>query len=399
MKRQASIHTQKKTMPLQIWGSFPHAAVRATDKHEMPSNISAETRFDQDFSRVAVCPSSPVTDQEYSKASCPLLPQRCPFGGACHTCPPRVRAKLKIGQPGDKYEREADRVADEIITVPTRSAVCCAPPRIQRCTGQANEETDTVPASVDRVLNSSGRPLEPVLRRNMEQRFGCDFSHVRVHSGKAARQSARDVNANAYTAGSNIVFGWGQYSPGTKKGRRLIAHELTHVVQSGSEGSHFDQRYEKCSASSIDHTIRRQDGGVDVDADSACDITLETGNIGNGFLNNLVHQQVCVDRHDQGRKRCFSFAATGLQTPQFSSTWLGWNSLVVGAVIKGEIYEPRPVSSATVVDRHTPTVAQGTRWLNYIRNTRLGIQDGYSVARHNCRLYSQWEFRDAPSHW
>jgi len=65
----------------------------------------------------------------------------------------------------------------------------------------------------------------------MEQRFGHDFSRVRVHAGGAAEQSARDVNANAYTVGHNIVFGSGRFSPGTNEGRRLLAHELTHVVQ------------------------------------------------------------------------------------------------------------------------------------------------------------------------
>jgi uncharacterized protein DUF4157 len=65
----------------------------------------------------------------------------------------------------------------------------------------------------------------------MEQRFRHDFSRVRVHTGEAAEQSARDVNANAYTVGHNIVFGGGRFAPETNEGRRLIAHELTHVVQ------------------------------------------------------------------------------------------------------------------------------------------------------------------------
>jgi len=70
----------------------------------------------------------------------------------------------------------------------------------------------------------------------MERRFGYDFSKVRVHSGKAAEESAREVNARAYAAGSHIVFGEGSFSPGTHDGRRLIAHELTHVIQqSGSK--------------------------------------------------------------------------------------------------------------------------------------------------------------------
>ena len=80
----------------------------------------------------------------------------------------------------------------------------------------------------------------------MGQRFGHDFSRVRVHSGGAAEQSARDVNANAYTVGHNIVFGAGRFAPGTHEGRRLIAHELTHVVQqSGVHGTPAGQGNEK----------------------------------------------------------------------------------------------------------------------------------------------------------
>jgi hypothetical protein len=70
----------------------------------------------------------------------------------------------------------------------------------------------------------------------MEQRFSYDFSRVRVHSGGIAEQSALDVNADAYTVGNDIVFGAGRFAPATQEGRRLIAHELTHVVQQ-SEGS------------------------------------------------------------------------------------------------------------------------------------------------------------------
>ena len=99
-------------------------------------------------------------------------------------------------------------------------------------------------------------------------------------------------------------------------------------------------------------------------------------------------------------KECFSFAANGsLQAPEFSTTWLGWSSIVAGAILNGEIYHPGPVPGATIVSRQTPTAAQAARWLSYMRDRRLGLKDGYSVARHNCRTFSQWEFRDAPSHW
>ncbi len=89
----------------------------------------------------------------------------------------------------------------------------------------------TVPPIVHDVLASSGRPLDAGTRSFMEPRFGHDFSQVRVYTDGRAAESARAVNALAYTVGRNVVFGAGQYAPGTSEGQRLLAHELTHVVQ------------------------------------------------------------------------------------------------------------------------------------------------------------------------
>jgi len=158
-------------------------------------------------------------------------------GGECEECAKKksgLQRKLAIGTSNDPLEQEADRVADQVMAASAHSVVRGAPLHIQRYAAQAIEGADTAPASVDRVLASSGRPLEPVLRQDMEQRFGHDFSQVRVHSGMAAEQSARDVNADAYTVGHNIVFGMDRFAPGTHAGRRLISHELTHVVQQAS---------------------------------------------------------------------------------------------------------------------------------------------------------------------
>ncbi|HET6861663.1 MAG TPA: DUF4157 domain-containing protein, partial [Pyrinomonadaceae bacterium] len=88
-----------------------------------------------------------------------------------------------------------------------------------------------LPAEVDHVLGSSGQSLDPAIRRWMEPRLGHDFSSVRVHTDAAAAESARKVNALAYTVGEDVVFATGQYSPNTKAGGTLLAHELTHVVQ------------------------------------------------------------------------------------------------------------------------------------------------------------------------
>lgn len=92
-----------------------------------------------------------------------------------------------------------------------------------------------VPPIVHEVLRSPGQPLDSATRAFMEPRFGHDFSRVRIHTDAKAVESARAVNALAYTVGRDIVFGLGRYVPGATVGKRLLAHELTHVVQQDSQ--------------------------------------------------------------------------------------------------------------------------------------------------------------------
>ena len=106
----------------------------------------------------------------------------------------------------------------------TGSGTCC-----DSCAG-----AKSVPAL---LATDPGRPLDAGLRTLMEPRFGHDFSAVRVHTGPAAAASARALDAEAYTVGSDIVFGEGRYAPRTRAGHRLLAHELTHVVQQGGGGA------------------------------------------------------------------------------------------------------------------------------------------------------------------
>jgi hypothetical protein len=156
-------------------------------------------------------------------------------GGDCEECKKKssqgLQAKLTVGASSDVYEQEADHVADQVTGASSHSAVRGAPLQIQRYAGGQTEPSTSAPASVDHALAESGAPLEPAVSQNMEQRFGHDFSQVRVHAGQSAQQSARDVNASAYTVGHDIVFGAGRFAPGTHEGQRLLAHELTHVVQ------------------------------------------------------------------------------------------------------------------------------------------------------------------------
>jgi hypothetical protein len=163
-----------------------------------------------------------------------------------------IQTKLKIGEANDRFEQEADRIADQVTATPAQLAFSAAPPLLQRVTGQPTGEMDAAPASVGRAVATPGRPLEPALRQEMEQRLGYDFSRVRVHAGGAAEQSAQDVNARAYTVGQDIVFGADRLRPATHEGRWLIAHELTHVVQqSSADGISFGQSHEKRGLSPV----------------------------------------------------------------------------------------------------------------------------------------------------
>jgi hypothetical protein len=162
--------------------------------------------------------------------------------------PGAIEANLKIGAVNDPLEHEADRVADRVMRLPAPDlSVAAAPPQVSRKCAECEYEKklrrksagplaggSEAPASVHKVLGSAGRPLDMGTRVFMEPRFGHDFSRVRVHTGANAEQSARDVNAHAYTVGRDIVFGAGRFAPATPSGRRLLAHELTHVVQQGS---------------------------------------------------------------------------------------------------------------------------------------------------------------------
>lgn len=120
-----------------------------------------------------------------------------------------------------------------------RKCACGGTPGVDgQCTECRNKRLQAhpfpAPSIVDDVLRSPGQPLDPSTRTFMEPRLGHDFSKVRVHADAKAAESAGAVNALAYAVGRDVVFGAGQYVPKTVAGKRLLAHELTHVVQQGT---------------------------------------------------------------------------------------------------------------------------------------------------------------------
>jgi len=169
-----------------------------------------------------------------------------------------IQAKLVVGQPGDKYEQEADRVAEQVMRMPepemqrqeeeeedliqTKPLVNQITPLVQMQVEEEellqakNREVATPEVAHDlesqiNAIRGGGRSLSGSERAYFEPRFGYDFSEVRVHTDLQAAELAQVMNARAFTIGRDIVFNKGEYAPETVRGERLLAHELTHVIQ------------------------------------------------------------------------------------------------------------------------------------------------------------------------
>jgi hypothetical protein len=167
-----------------------------------------------------------------------------------------VQAKLKVARPGDRFEREADRVAEEVLRLPDGAAaaaiVDAAAPGNAALAGRAGAggsvlggadppgALSTPGPAVHAALSSgaAGNPLPPASRAFFEPRLGADLSAVRLHTGPAAGAAAAELGANAFTYGQSIHFGHGRFAPESGEGQRLLAHELVHTIQQagGSDG-------------------------------------------------------------------------------------------------------------------------------------------------------------------
>jgi outer membrane protein OmpA-like peptidoglycan-associated protein len=159
-----------------------------------------------------------------------------------------IQSKLAVNSPGDIYEQEADQLAEQSLQMsePLQSPCACGggcskcqthahlhkQQHLQAKQVASSAAGQTVaPPSVHEVLASPGHPLEESTRAFFEPRFGQDLSHVRIHTGKQATESALAVGAMAYTVGNGIVFEGERYSPHTRAGQQLLAHELVHTLQ------------------------------------------------------------------------------------------------------------------------------------------------------------------------
>jgi len=161
--------------------------------------------------------------------------------------------------------------AEALMNGRTDALTPAAVMHLQKTVGNATvsaalEEQETSPVK-DVVGSGGGTPLDKDTRGLMESRLGADFSDVRVHTDAKASESARSVQAYAYTVGSDVVFQSGRYEPESDSGKRMLAHELTHVVQQrsgpvagtpapgGIQISHPSDRFEQAAESSADRVM------------------------------------------------------------------------------------------------------------------------------------------------
>jgi hypothetical protein len=182
------------------------------------------------------------------------LQRKCACGGTpgprgeCEACKRKrlaLQPKLTINQPGDRYEQEADRVAEQVVSEGRNFGRKKEKELLLMRSAEASPGPDMAPAIVHATLAQNGHSLDPTTRSEMEARFGYDFSDVRIHRDAQAAESAQSVNARAFTVGSHVVFDSGRYAPESLEGRRLLAHELTHVVQQAQGVGAGVQRQDK----------------------------------------------------------------------------------------------------------------------------------------------------------
>lgn len=262
-----------------------------------------------------------------------------PFELSDPSMPFPLQAKLNLGTPGDQYEQEADRVAEQVMRMPDpairlqRKCACdasssgpceqCGATMIQRrATAVDTSSSAAAPAVVHNTLRSPGQALDSPTRAFFEARFKQNFSHVRVHTDKQAAISAQQISARAYTVGRDIVFGSGEYAPTTMMGQQLLAHELAHIVQQSGLPLRRVQR----------QTIHMESGRF-------------VGQIG-GTVNNVREEVLgVIDR----------LAHIGsMPQPDYLAEWPAVNALAAGSIVPTTTI---PLTIAAITRNDTPTLA------------------------------------------
>lgn len=246
----------------------------------------ADTRPDRAVIRQHVHPAGPEIEPDQSSRPAGLLAWQQTLGN--RAVQRLIQRKLIVGPPNDQYELEAERVANHVMRLPTpvsspqrahgdddqlqtKPLAAAITPLVQRQGDGSFEVGSGIESRLD-SLRGSGHPLPGDVRTDMEQRFGADFSGVRIHNDGESAQLNRALSAQAFTQGRDIYMGEGQYNPGSASGKQLLAHELTHVIQQGAAPAAWTERVPLSPAPEVQRPERaRGENGVtgpdDTDAD------------------------------------------------------------------------------------------------------------------------------------
>ncbi|MBW4615639.1 MAG: DUF4157 domain-containing protein [Desmonostoc vinosum HA7617-LM4] len=185
-----------------------------------------------------------------------------------------IQAKLTIGEPGDKFEQEADKTAPQVVQrihqpqtqkfqqpkIPYKRLQM--QPTVQRVSEGGVATTSDLEASIQQT-RGSGQPLAQSIKEPMEQAFGTDFSGVRVHTDSHSNELNRSIQAKAFTTGQNVFFRQGAYEPESRGGQELIAHELTHVIQQNGGQNSDSTTVQSQSNESVNNPLQISRSSVD----------------------------------------------------------------------------------------------------------------------------------------
>ena len=143
-----------------------------------------------------------------------------------------IQPKLQIGQSNDRYEQEADHIANQVVnnSIQKKSLASKVSPASIQMSSQDNTASNHIESQINKN-KGGGSPLDTQTQSFMGNSFGTDFSQVRIHTGMPSIQMNQELGAKAFTFGNDIFFNQGQYNPGSKDGQKLLAHELTHTIQ------------------------------------------------------------------------------------------------------------------------------------------------------------------------
>ncbi len=323
--------------------------------------------------------------------------------------PRAIQPKLTVGAADDPYEREADRVAGQVL------APSAGPTEVQREEQGEGNTTRRKPAerseritplaqaqrapaaqdlggsfeagaSVERALASgrgAGSPLPARLRADLEPRFGADFASVRVHTGGESDHLNRQLGAKAFTHGNDIYLSSGQYDPGSGAGQRLLAHELTHVMQQGGSVKRRVQRYPATAIKSsskldwvkqtlsVDHPSEGKSGGVFIfgsDAPLTSIVVKPEYYVDQG--NDPETAKVRINARAKSSIGTDILKVTGVSTP---------DTRIVSDSEKNAILAAASQHSAAIPNVHNDAVTGEPSQLDFIRI--MGKAQGESIAK------------------